>query len=65
MTERANADIAQLFQRFEKIIAFSPVRIALLLSLWLYVLYLISLDVWWGMGWGALLFGALCSILRI
>ena len=65
MTERANSDISQLLKRFENIIAFSPVRIALLILLWCYMLYLISIDVWWGLGWGLLLFGALCSILGI
>ena len=63
--ERTATDVAQLLRRFENIVAYTPVRAFLFISLALFIYFMITFDVWWGLGWGCLLFSCLCSALGI
>lgn len=64
-SERANANIAQLLRRFENIIAFTPVRIALIFTFMMIIFELMRVEFWSGLGWACLGSVVLCAILGI
>ena len=63
--DRAGADIAQLLRRFENIIAYTPVRIALIFVFIIAVFQAVLVNVWFGLGWACLGGGILSVVLGV
>ena len=61
-SDRAGADVVQLLRRFENIIAFTPVRIALVMIFMIVVFECALVNIWFGLGWACLGGGVLGAV---